>query len=379
MGQRLVPHSGYRQIQAKIFSYIKTRGGIPTFPQLLRESGYETAFIGKWHMKMTNMPREGFDRWVSFVGQGYYYGNDLNVDGQMVRTENYITDELTDYALQFINKKRNKPFMLYLSHKAIHGPHTPAKRHEHLYSDIEMKLYDDPEDNLATKPLWQARVREGWDKKMRDRKRTLAAVDEGIGRILDSLTEQKILDNTVVIFTSDNGHLSGEHGLWDKRAAYEESIRIPLIMRYPTLAKADTVCEEMVLNVDLAPTLLELAQIPIPKTIQGQSWLGVLQGKPGRKSFFYECFPADNKYHRPNVLAVRTKRWKFIMYPLPDVSTGRFLTRELYDLQNDPKELNNLVDNVKYMYDAREMAKELERLKVETGFRFPTVQKLWLE
>ena len=351
---------------------------LPIFPQLLQKSGYETAFIGKWHMKKMDEPRSGFDHWVSFVGQGYYYGNDLNVDGKMVRTENYITDELTDYALQFIKKKRNKPFMLYLSHKAIHGPQTPAKRHENLYADEKMKLYDDPEDNLATKPLWQARVRPGWDKKMRNRKQTLAAVDEGISRILDTLKEQKILDDTVVIFTSDNGHLSGEHGLWDKRAAYEESIRIPLIMRYPKLARANTVCEEMVLNIDLAPTLLELAQVPIPKTIQGQSWVDVLKGKPGRKSFFYECFPADNKYHRPNVLAVRTKRWKFITYPLPDVSTARFPTRELYDLQNDPKELNNLVGNVKYMYDVREMAKELEKLKVETGFRFPPVQKLWL-
>ena len=206
----------------------------------------------------------------------------------------------------------------------------------------------------------------------------LSAVDDGVGRILDTLKEQKILDDTVVIFTSDNGHLSGEHGLWDKRAAYEESIRIPLIIRYPRLASPGSTCEEMVLNIDLAPTLLELAQVSIPKTIQGQSWVGVLKQKPGRKSFFYECFPADNKYHRPNVLAVRTKRWKFISYPLPDVSTAKFPTRELYDLQNDPKELNNLVGNIKYMYDAREMAIELERLKAETGFRFPPVQKLWL-
>jgi len=351
---------------------------LPTFPQLIQRSGYETAFIGKWHMKMTDMPRKGFDHWVSFVGQGNYFGNDLNVDGKMVHTDNYITDELTDYALEFIKKKRNKPFMLYLSHKAIHGPQIPAKRHKHLYSDIKMKLYDDPEDNLATKPLWIKRVRAGWEKKMRNRKQTLAAVDEGLGQILDTLKKAGIGDDTAVVFASDNGHLSGEHGLWDKRTAYEESIRIPLIMRYPRIAKPGSTCEEMVLNIDLAPTFLQLAQVPVPRTIQGQSWLGVLKGKPGRKSFFYECFPADNKYHRPNVLAVRTKRLKFITYPLPDVSTGRFLTRELYDLQNDPKELNNLVGNAKYMYDAREMAKQLERLKVQTGFRFPPVQKLWL-
>jgi N-acetylglucosamine-6-sulfatase len=351
---------------------------LPTFPQLLQQGGYEMAFIGKWHMRKTNEPREGFDHWVSFIGQGNYFGNDLNVDGQKVRTENYITDELTDYAVNFIKKKRSKPFMLYLSHKAIHGPETPAKRHENLYTDIAMKLYDDPKDNLDTKPLWQARVRPGWEEKMRGRNQTLAAVDEGIALIRKTLDDMNILDDTVIIFASDNGHLSGEHGLWDKRTAYEESIRIPLIMRYPKLAKAGMVCEEMVLNIDLAPTLLELAEVQIPEKMQGQSWLGVLQGKPGRESFFYECFPIDNKYHRPNVLAVRTKKWKFISYPLPDVSTAKFPTRELYDLQNDPKELNNLVGNVKYMYEAREMAQLLEKLKVETGFRFPPVQKLWL-
>jgi N-acetylglucosamine-6-sulfatase len=351
---------------------------LATFPELLQKGGYETAFIGKWHMKKTDEPRAGFDRWVSFVGQGHYYGNDLNVDGKKVRTEKYLTDELTDYALEFIKKKHKKPFMLYLSHKAIHGPQKPAKRHENLYTDKEMKLYDDPEDNLNTKPLWQARVRPGWEKKMLGRKQCVAAVDDGIGRILDTLKEQNILDDTAVIFTSDNGHLSGEHGLWDKRAAYEESIRIPLIMRYPKLARPNTVNEEMVLNIDLAPTLLDLAGAAIAKTMQGRSWLGVLKGRPGRKSFFYECFPGDNKYHRPNVLAVRTKRWKFISYPLPNVSTAKFPTRELYDLQNDPKELNNLVGNIKYMYEAREMAIELERLKVETRFRFPPKQRLWL-
>jgi len=155
-------------------------------------------------------------------------------------------------------------------------------------------------------------------------------------------------------------------------------MRIPLIMRYPRLARPGSTCDEMVLNIDLAPTLLELAEAKVPETIQGQSWLGVLKGEQGRKSFFYECFPADNKYHRPNVLAVRTKRFKFITYPLPDVSTAKFPTRELYDLKNDPKELNNLVGNIKYMYEAREMAIELETLKLDTSFRFPPVQKLWL-
>jgi N-acetylglucosamine-6-sulfatase len=341
---------------------------ITTFPQLLQPAGYETAFIGKWHMAADNSPRAGFDHWVSFSGQGNYNRNKLNIDGKPVRSEDYVTDELTRYAVEFLKKQRSKPFMLYLSHKAVHAPFTPAKRHANMYSDIEIKSQHNPKDNLQTKPPWGRKMDKNWKSQILSYFQSLTAVDESIGRVLDTLEEIGVLEDTAVIFSSDNGYFHGEHGgMWDKRAAYEPSMRIPLIMRYPKLTGRSTQCQELVLNIDLAPTILELAGLPIPGTIQGQSWLGALRGQPGRDSFLYEYFQkGDRKYERPTVLAVRTKRWKYVTYPL-DSS----LTSELYDLQTDPEELNNLISDPKYAGTLEEMKKELERLKQQTGFRFP--------
>ena len=348
------------------------KSSIPTFPQLLQSSGYETAFIGKWHMADTDLPRSGFDRWVGFAAQGNYYGNDLNVDGKIVHATEYITDELTEYALRFIKKERKKPFMLYLSHKAIHAPQRPAKRHENLYSGIKIKSHKDPNDRLDNKPKWGPKARLGWDRQIRDCARTLASVDESVGRIIKTLETMKILDNTVIVFAGDNGFLYGEHGLWSKRSAYEESIRIPLIMRYPPAARTGTKCDQMVLNIDLAPTFLELAGVAIPATMQGQSWISILKGKPGRESFLYEFFHEDlYRYMQATAVGVRTKRWKYVTYPLADKTSGKFTTDEFYDLVNDPKELNNLINDPKYADIVKQMNKELESLKAKTNFRFP--------
>jgi len=316
---------------------------VSTFPELLQKAGYETAFIGKWHMARKNSPRPGFEHWVSFSGQGRYDKNKPNVDGQTVQSDTYVTDDLTNYAVRFLKKPREKPFMLYLSHKAVHGPFAPAKRHANLYSDVEIESRHNPKDNLDTKPPWEA------------------------------LEQIDALDNTVVIFAGDNGYFQGEHGgMWDKRAAYEPSMRIPLLMRYPRLVRPSTICDEMVLNIDLAPSLLELAGVPRPGTMQGQSWLGVLKGRPGRGSFLYEYFQeADRKYKRPTILAVRMKRWKYVTYPLDDS-----LTCELYDMLNDPEELNNLLGSSKYSDVTERMKKELEQLKRETGFRFPQQKRI---
>jgi arylsulfatase A-like enzyme len=341
---------------------------LPTFPQLLQKAGYETAFIGKWHMAASNSPRPGFDHWVSFSRQGKYYNNKLNVDGKVVISKNYITDELTDYAVSFMKKRHDRPFMLYLSHKAVHAPFTPAKRHANLYSDVEIKSQNNPNDNLRTKPPWGRKMDNNWKSQIRNYFRTLAAVDESVGRILGTLEQIKALDKTAVLFTSDNGYFHGEHGgMWDKRSAYEPSMRIPLLMRYPRLAKPGTICEEMVLNIDVALTILDMAGAPISGTMQGQSWLGVLKGKPGRESFLYEYFrEADRKFNRPPILAVRTKRWKYVTYP-----HNTSLTNELYDLKHDPEELNNLIGDPKYAETIAQLKNELEKLKRQTGFRFP--------
>ncbi len=344
----------------------------PTFPQLLQKAGYETAFIGKWHMAARNSPRPGFDHWVSFTGQGNYNKNKLNVDGKAVSSEKYITDELTDHAVGFLKERHGRPFMLYLNHKAVHGPFTPARRHASLYSNVEIKSQHNPNDNLQTKPPWGRKMDKNWKSQILDYFRSLAAVDESVGRVLATLEEIKALDNTVVIFAGDNGYFHGEHGgMWDKRAAYEPSIRIPLIMRYPRLVKPNATCEEMVLNIDLAPTILDMAGVPIPVTMQGRSWLGVLKGQPGRESFLYEYFrEADRKFNRPTIVAIRTKHWKYVTYP-----HNESLTSELYDLKADPEELNNLIADPKYADTLQQMRNELEKLKRETGFRFPESRK----
>jgi len=344
----------------------------PTFPQLLQKAGYETAFVGKWHMAASNSPRPGFDHWVSFSGQGNYNKNKLNVNGKVVGSENYVTDALTDYAVGFLKKKHSKPFVLYLSHKAVHAPFTPAKRHANLYSSVQIESRHNPKDNLATKPPWGRKMDKNWKSQILSYFQTLAAVDESVGRVLDTLEEIGTLDNTAIVFAGDNGYFHGEHGgMWDKRAAYEPSMRIPLIMRYPNLVRSAVICTDLVLNIDLAPTLLELAGVQIPGTMQGQSWLGALQGRPGRESFLYEYFQENgDRFKRPAVLAVRTKRWKYVTYPL-DSS----LISELYDLQADPEELNNLIDDPGYAGTLSELKDELDKLKQQTGFRFPTASR----
>ena len=340
----------------------------PTFPQLLQMGGYETAFIGKWHMSRQDSPRPGFEHWVSFSGQGRYEKNKLNVDGQTVSSENYVTDELTNYAVRFLKKEHNKPFMLYLSQKAVHAPFTPARRHANLYSDVEIESRHNPKDNLNTKPKWGRKMDKNWKSQILNYYRSLVAVDESIGRVFKTLEQIRALENTVIIFAGDNGYFHGEHGgMWDKRAAYEPSMRIPLIMRYPRLVKAATVCEEMVLNIDLAPTILELAAVPVPGSMQGQSWLSLLRGRPGRKSFLYEYFQeTDRRFKRPTVIAVRTNQWKYVTYPLDNS-----LTSELYDLRADPEEFDNLFGNPGCADITETMKKELAQLKKKTGFRYP--------
>jgi N-acetylglucosamine-6-sulfatase len=305
---------------------------------------------------------------VSFSGQGRYNKNKLNVNGQTVSSDTYITNELTNYAVRFLKKEHYKPFMLYLSHKAVHAPFTPAKRHANLYSDIEIKSRHNPKDNLNTKPKWGRKMDKNWKSQILNYYRSLIAVDESIGRVYKTLEQTGVLDNTVIIFAGDNGYFHGEHGgMWDKRAAYEPSMRIPLIMRYPPLVKTSTECEEMVLNIDLAPTILELASVPIPDTMQGQSWLSVLKGRPGRKSFLYEYFQeTDRRFKRPTVIAVRTRQWKYVTYPLDNT-----LTSELYNLRTDPEELDNLVGNPEYADITEQMKKELTQLQKKTGFRYP--------
>ena len=336
---------------------------LETFPRRLHEAGYETAFIGKWHMGFDDSRRPGFDHWISFKGQGAYLDPVVNVDGRQLQLRGYMTDWLNRRALEFINRPHRRPFLLYLSHKALHAPYLPARRHESLYGGAKYVPPASADEDLSGKPVlrrevapvdWSAvegvapeppesRRGRGRDRDsvVRDQLRTLTAVDEGVGRLLHALRRRGQLDNTIFIFTSDNGYLLGEHGQFDnKRFAYEESIRVPFIIRYPKLGSGKTI-DALALNIDVAPTLVELAAAEPLDEAQGKSLVPLLRGERAqwRESFLAEYFLEKVAPRAPSWQAVRTARWKYIRY------TEFEGMDELYDLQIDPNETRNLIND----------------------------------
>jgi N-acetylglucosamine-6-sulfatase len=357
-----------------------------TFPRLLHRGGYETAFIGKWHMGNDPTPRPGFDYWVSIRGQGETLNPEIYEDGKLGRVQGYITDIFTDRALRFFRRDRSKPFLLYLSHKAIHPNLTqhddgsisdpsasvfiPAERHRDLYADEPVPRRPNVHDDLEGKPALQRKIDDlpplgpetgTSDKTVRDRLRMLAAVDEGLGRLLAALEESGRLDDTIVVFTSDHGYFNGEHGLSvERRLAYEEAIRIPLVVRYPRLIDAGTTRDELVLSIDLAPTLLDLAGVHPLDRMHGRSLAPLLRGEAPdwRTSFLVEYY-TDTVFPRVRNMgykAARTERYKYIHYlDLKGMD-------ELYDLESDPYEMQNLISEPSAAPVLRQMKDELLRL-----------------
>ncbi|CAA6679334.1 MULTISPECIES: sulfatase [unclassified Lentimonas] len=362
----------------------------PSFGQYLQDAGYHTGYIGKFHLAHHNDPRPGFDHWVSFTGQGHYNGNVLGVNGKVVKAPGYVTDVLTRYAKEFINQERgDKPFMLYLSHKAVHGPFTPAKRHQDLYPDARYPMPETLREDRSNKPQWQRsiewfktvfvngeltyatennRVLE-WDEstgyigRTKPYLQSLSAVDEGIGEILDLLEKRGELDNTFIIYAGDNGYLLGEHGRSDKRVAYNESIRIPMIIRYPRLIQPGTTVEDYVLNIDLAPTLIDLASAPEEPTLHGESMLPLFAGQnEGWRDGFLYNYNWDLHPLIPTIVAYRTP--EFLLSTTPN----RDDLYELYDLQRDPLETNNVFNNPEYASQRKQMFAQLEAAKEAVDF-----------
>ena len=361
---------------------------LPTFPRELRRAGYATGFFGKWHMGNDDSPRPGFTHWVAMPGQGEAIDPQLNVDGQRLQAKGYVTDVLTDYVERFIQQSGGKPFLAYLAHKAVHpnivqqndgslaavagqpGGFVAAERHRGRYKDQPMPRRPNAFKPPVDKPALMRRIgtlpplgRETatTDDEMRGRAEMLLGVDDSLGRILAVLEKAGVLDNTVVVFTSDHGYFYGEHGLnEERRLAYEETIRIPLLVRYPARVKAGAVASEMVLTLDLAPTLLELAGLkPLPG-MQGRSLTPIFSGTAGdwRSSFLVEYY-SDTVF--PRILkmgysAVRTSSAKYIEY--------RDLTgmNELYDLEADPYEERNLITSPASATLLKTMQSELARL-----------------
>jgi len=330
--------------------------GTPTFPQELQKAGYRTGYIGKWHMGgSSDQPRPGFDRWVSFRGQGVYKNPTFNVDGEQVKREGHVTDLICEYAEEFIRKEDDRPFCLFIGHKAVHAFFEPPDRHKGSYANKTWPRpasMADTEENYRGKPEWVRAQRNSWhgvdgmyngacdfDKFTRDYAETLKGVDDSVGRLTEVLREKGMLDSTMVMFTSDNGFQFGEHGFIDKRCMYEASIRVPLIVHCPELVKGGQRRREMVLNIDHAPTILEAAGVSVPETVQGQSFYGIIAGekRPWRDAWLYEYFWERSFPQTPTVLGVRTDKYKLMQYH------GIWDRYELYDLENDPDEMNNLL------------------------------------
>jgi N-acetylglucosamine-6-sulfatase len=346
----------------------------PTFLEHLNQAGYDTAFIGKWHMPGRGLPRlRGVNHFVSFTvqgGQGVYENCPLVIDGRETdRPGKYITEDLTDLAIDWLNRPRTGPFCLYLSHKAAHFGFLPPKHLRGRLKDADLHLPPeaDPFVTMTNNQLFVgAPLPLGF--LYRRYAETLMGLDEQIGRLLARLEALKVLDDTVVVYAGDNGHLFGEHGLYDKRLAFEESIRIPFIVRRPgKIPDPGRRAEQMALNIDLAPTLLDLAGLTIPRVMQGESLVPILASPqaPGRSSFLYEHFPVF-PIPIPGITAVRTDRYKYIEYQ------NGIRPAELYDLARDPKEKNNLAAAPESQGLVQELETELKRLQIETGYRFFT-------
>ncbi len=358
-----------------------SEAGLTFFPKYLQEAGYQTAFFGKWHMgQASDGPRPGFDHWVSFKGQGTYFPTDgltpqevadgkrqtLNVDGKTVAQTNYITDELTDYELEWLDKGRDKtkPFFIYMSHKAVHSDAKPAPRHADQYKDFAVRLpasaADTPE-NRAGKPMWVQNQRNSWHgvdfayhssrdvaDYFRDYYRTLSAVDDSVGRTLDYLRKHDLEKNTLVVFMSDNGFLMGEHGLIDKRNAYEPSVKVPMVAFAPGMLPKGVVNETRVRNLDLAPTFLDVAGVKPPPQFEGRSVLPVATGEVAAKDwveddFVYEYYWEWTFPQTPTTFAIERGKLKYIQYH------GIWDLEELYDLSKDPGEMTNLIDDPAYL------------------------------
>jgi N-acetylglucosamine-6-sulfatase len=365
---------------------------LPAFPLELQKAGYRTGFFGKWHMGNDDSPRPGFTHWVAMSGQGEAIDPSLNVDGKRTQDQGYTTDLLTDYVERFIDQSGDQPFLAYLAHKAIHpnviqqddgslkplpgqpGGFVAADRHRGRYVGRPIprraNAFVPPADKPALlqriaglPPLGKATATT--DEEIRGRLEMLLAVDDSLGRIVATLARRGILDDTLIVFTSDHGYFYGEHGLnEERRLAYEETIRIPLVVRFPRLARAGSTPAEMALSIDLAPTLLEVAGVTPGPAIQGRSLVPVLQGKTDswRTSFLVEYF-SDTVFPRIRAMgytAVRTDRNKYIRF-------GELRGMdELYDLQADPYELKNLIGQPEARELLPAMQAELQRLLAAT-------------
>ena len=390
----------------------KFDGSQTTFPKLLRGAGYQTAMVGKWHL--ISDPT-GFDYWDILPGQGAYYNPPMLRMGERIKRPGYVSDIITDLSLDWLKQRdASKPFLLMMQHKAPHRSWEPNLKHLSLYDGVKFPepstLFDDysgrgkaeheqdmmiastmtPADLKLVPPttltpeqrkVWDAYyeprneefrkanpqgqelVRWKYQRYLHDYLATIASVDESVGRMLDYLKESGLDKNTIVVYASDQGFYLGEHGWFDKRWVYEESLRTPLLVRWPGVTKPGSKNSDLVSNLDFGETFLEAAGVPVPAEMQGRSMVPVLQGKTPkewRKSFYYHYYEYPAVHSVARHYAVVTERYKLVHFYEP-----AFDYWELFDLKKDPRELTSVYNQPEYAKVQRELQVELRRLRAE--------------
>ena len=372
--------------------------------KILKEAGYQTAVIGKWHLH--SVP-SGFDYWniipdEDHHGQGRYMNPILSEMGKIKQYKGYVTDIITDLTIKWLkNRDENKPFFLLCHHKAPHRPWDPDPKHAKMYenetipepgnllddyknrsraaANAKMKIGEDlkPRDLKQAPPpglKGPALVKWAYQRYIKDYLRCVASIDDNIGRLLDFLEKEGVARNTIVIYTSDQGMFLGEHGYFDKRFMYEESIRMPFIIRYPKEIKPGAVLDNIILNVDFAPTFLDYAGIDVPKDMQGRSFRPLLQGKileDWRTSMYYRYWMHLAHHWVPAHYGIRTRRYKLIYYygqplgmkgAIPQPTEPEW---ELFDLKKDPHEMKNVYEDPAYVDVVERLKDEMEKLRRE--------------
>jgi arylsulfatase A-like enzyme len=345
-----------------------------THATLLREAGYKTAYIGKWHMGNQKGPRPGFDYSASYVGQGQYQNCPFEIDGVPTPSKGWVDDVSTDYAIKWMTDNREKPFSMVLGFKSPHSPrggNNLPERLKKLYAGESSRITPncgvpaifhkkDPKTDMYPTGLSDNTVH-------LDYLRHIAGVDDNIGRLLDTLDSLKLAEDTVVVYTSDNGYFLGEHCSGDKRAMYDESIRVPMLVRYPRLFSKGKTVDDLVLNIDLAPSFLDLAGVQVPKEMQGASWKELATGNKvvtWRSSFFAEYYKELGNV--PTLYAMRTTTHKLVKYP------GYPEWTEVFDLKADPFEIKNLASDTAL---TMKLDAELTKLMKTVNYTEPKVEK----
>ncbi|MBA3272689.1 MAG: sulfatase [Chthoniobacterales bacterium] len=390
-----------------------------TFPKLLQQAGYQTALVGKWHLASDPT---GFDYWNILVGQGPYYNPPMIENGGKTKHTGYTTDIITDITLDWLKQKRgaDKPFMLMYQHKSPHRPWDPDSKHFQMYEDETIpepeNLFDTYENRsdaardqklsiskdlnnrdlkFESQPNLTPEQQKAWDdfygplnrtfenaklegddlvrwkyqRYIKDYLRCVASMDDNIGRVLDYLDESGLAKNTVVIYSSDQGFFLGDHDYFDKRFMYEESMRMPLIIRWPGVTKAGVENKELVQNIDYAQTFLDIAGVTSLDDMQGRSIVPLLKGEnpsDWRTSLYYHYYEQPSEHNVERHYGVRTDRYKLISF----YDTQQW---ELFDLEKDPHEMKSVYDDPAYAKTREELTAELKRLQAEVKEADPDI------